>query len=98
MPAFELVLCAGIVSLRNFADAPPFAEINSLLQICLLGAAMMWGGVTAAIAAFLLVVGLDFFLIGPVFSVGIQDWRGLIELAFGSGLWDQRQSSFPVPP
>jgi hypothetical protein len=80
------MLCAATVVLRHFADAPPFDEMNSLLQICLLGAAMMLGGVIAAIAAFLLVVGLDFFLIDPVFSLGIKDWRGLIELAFGSVL------------
>jgi K+-sensing histidine kinase KdpD len=85
-PVAYLMLCAAIVVLRHFVDTPPFDEINSLLQICIIGAAMMWGGAIAAITAFLFVVGIDFFLPNPLFTLGIHDWRGLIELAFGSVL------------
>ncbi len=82
-PVAYLLLCAAIVTLRNFVDAPPFDEVNSLVQISLVGAAMMWEGVIAAIAVLLFVVGLDFFLIEPVFAIGTHDWRGLFELTFG---------------
>ena len=71
---------------RNFVDAPPFNVMNMVLQVCLLGTAMMWGGVTATIAAFLFILGVDFFLIDPLFALGVHDWRELAELTFGSAL------------
>ena len=82
-PVAYLLLCAAIVTLRNFVDTPPFDAVNSLLQISLVGAAMMWEGVIAATAVLLFVVGFDFFFIDPVFAIGTHDWRGLIQLAFG---------------
>jgi hypothetical protein len=65
---------------------PPYNVMNTILQVCFLGAAMTWGGITAAIAAFLFVLGIDFFLIDPVFALGVNDWRGLVELSLGSAL------------
>ncbi len=82
-PVAYLLLCAAIATMRNFVDTPPFDAINSLLQISLAGAAMMWEGVFAATVVLLFVVGFDFFLIDPVFALGTHDWRGLIQLAFG---------------
>jgi hypothetical protein len=46
----------------------------------------MWGGRIAAIASFLFVAGIDYLFIGPPFTLGIDDWRGLIELALGTVL------------
>ena len=83
-PVAYLLLCATIVTLRNFVDAPPFDEMNSLLQISFLGATMAWGGVMAAIAAFLFVVGFEFFLIEPVLTLGTHDSWGLTQLALGT--------------
>ena len=82
-PVAYLLLCAAIVTLRNFVDTPPFDAVNGLFQISLVGAAMMWEGVIAATAVLLFVVGFDFFFIDPVFAIGTHDWRGLIQLAFG---------------
>ena len=82
-PVAYLLLCAAIATMRNFVDTPPFDAINSLLQISLAGAAMMWEGVIAATVVLLFVVGFDFFFIDPVFALGTHDWRGLIQLAFG---------------
>jgi glycosyltransferase involved in cell wall biosynthesis len=81
-----VILIAATAILRNFVDAPPFNVMNSIVQVCVLGAAMMLGGVTATIAAFLFILGVDFFLIDPVFALGVNDWRGLVELSIGSAL------------
>jgi hypothetical protein len=85
-PAAFVILFAAIVVLRNLVDAQPYNVMNTILQVCFLGAAMTWGGMTAAIAAFLFVLGIDFFLIDPVFALGVNDWRGLFELSIGSAL------------
>jgi hypothetical protein len=85
-PIAYLLLGATIVILRSVIEGPVFVEINSLLQFSLLGATMMCGGVSAAAAALVFLLGYDFFLVDPVFTIGTHDWRGLIELTLGSVL------------
>ncbi len=85
-PAVYLALCAAIVTLRSFVDAPPFDELNSLVQIAFFGAAMTWAGAIAGLAAFFFVIGFDFLLVDPVLTIGTQEWRGVIQLGIGSAL------------
>jgi K+-sensing histidine kinase KdpD len=83
-PAAFVILFAAIMVLRNSVDAPPFNVLNTIIEACVLSAAMKWGGMTAAITSLLFVIGVDFFLVDPVLALGVNDWRELIELTFAS--------------
>jgi K+-sensing histidine kinase KdpD len=85
-PAAFVILFAAIVVLRNSVDAPPFNVLNTIIEACVVGAAMKWGGMTAAITSLLLVIGVDFCLVDPVLALGVNGWPELVELTFASAL------------
>lgn len=85
-PAAFVILFAAIMVLRNSVDAPPFNVLNTIIEACVLSAAMKWGGMTATITSLLFVISIDFFLVDPVLALGVNDWRALIELTFASAL------------
>lgn len=85
-PAMSVLLkavavVAIAVMLRSLVDAAPFSYLTALLQSSLFLAAFATGGILAALGFLLATLGANFFLIDPVFQLGVDNWRETIELA-----------------
>ena len=75
------ILFSLIIAFRHFVDPEPFEAINSVLQIALIGTAVMVGGVSAALAALATLEVCEFFLVDPVFIFGVDVWLWVCQLA-----------------
>jgi hypothetical protein len=75
------ILFSLIIAFRHFVDPEPFEVINSVLQIALIGTAMICGGVSAAIVALATLEICEFFLVDPAFTFGVYSWLGVCQLA-----------------
>ncbi len=75
------ILFSLIIAFRHFVDPEPFEVINSVLQMALIGTAVICGGISAALAALSTLEICEFFLVDPVFTFGVYDWLGVYQLA-----------------
>lgn len=83
-PIAYLLLCMVVFGLRSAVDSSPFNAVNSFLLISLLGATMTCRGTSVSILTLLIIIGFEFFLIDPVFTLGVHDWWAMLQLAAGS--------------
>jgi hypothetical protein len=82
--AVGIMLCAVIMALRASFDVAAFREWGALVQMCFTLQAFFWGGSTAAILSIFSCLGLDYFMIEPVFSLGVTSDAGLIYFSIAS--------------
>jgi hypothetical protein len=76
-----LILFSLIIAFRHFVDPEPFETVNSVLQIALIGAAVIWGGISAALVALATLEICEYFLVDPAFAFGIYGWLEVCQLA-----------------
>jgi hypothetical protein len=76
------ILFSLIIAFRHFVDPEPFETINSVLQIALIGTAVMVGWVPAGLAALATLEICEFFLVYPVFTFGVDSWLGSVNLLY----------------
>jgi adenylylsulfate kinase len=77
-------LCAIIVALRTAFDATDFREWDALVQMCFTLPALFWGGPIAAAISVFSCLTFDYFMIEPVFSLGVRNDAGMAYLSLGS--------------
>jgi hypothetical protein len=75
------ILFSLIIGFRHLVDPEPFGVINSVLQMALIGMAVICGGISAALAALSTIEICEFFFVDPVFTFGVYDWIGVFQLA-----------------
>ena len=79
-----------MVVLRLYVDLSSYKIAVSLITVGLQVFALKHGGILALVASTAGILGADFFFVEPVFQIGVQDWKGVIEIGLfgfiGTGL------------